>query len=474
MNRVKPTRCTGSVQVDDLFIGVRILGETGKSRIDRVHCQSAVLRVRRRASVTVGTMPESGVDSEGVMSIEPATDVVIIGGGIAGSSLGAALAQAGLGVTIVERESRFRDRVRGEGIHAWGVAEAEKLGLLDVLRGAEAAELSYWRVFQNRQPVNDAMNIPEFSKLGFGEWSIYHPAMQDALIAHAEERGATICRPAKVTSVRVGREPEVVAAVNGDERRLRCRLVVGADGRLSGTRRWIGATKQNDPLDNHHIGGVLIRGHQMDGQSVYTGDGESAFTFNVSRADGTARTYLIGTPAKLAEYRSRDRVMEFIRECESTLPEDTFAGAEPAGPLAIYPGTNIWADRLTGDGVVLIGDAAMATDPSFGCGLSLVFRDVRVLRDLLLDGDNWQSAIEEFAIRHHAYAWSVRCYIAWNTSLSFSDDPDVSLRRERFQHARKEDPEGGGYGRIIHAGPGDGLPTDEAMRRRWLGEDLVG
>ncbi len=407
------------------------------------------------------------------MSSDHVMDVVIVGGGVAGASLGAALAQAGLGVTIVEREARFRDRVRGEGIHAWGVAEAEKLGLLDVLRDAGATELPFWRVFQNRELANDPMNIPEFSKLGFGEWSVYHPAMQDALIAHAEECGATILRPAKVTGICVGREPEVVVTANGDERQIKCRLVVAADGRLSGARRWIGAIMQNDPLDHHHIGGVLIRGHQMDGVSVYTGDGDDVFTFNVSRADGTARTYLVGKPAKLAEYRSRDRVLAFIRECESTLPVDSFARAEPAGPLAIYPGTNIWADRLTGDGVVLIGDAAMATDPSFGCGLSLVFKDARVLRDLLLDENDWQRAIEEFARRHIAYAWSVRCYIFWNTSLSFSDDPDAPARRERFMRARQQDPEGGGYGRIIHAGPGDGLPTDEAMRRRWLGEDLV-
>ncbi len=407
------------------------------------------------------------------MSIDFSTDVVIVGGGVAGSSLGAALAQAGLGVTIVEREARFRDRVRGEGIHAWGVAEAEKLGLLEVLRGAGATELSYWRTFQNRQSAGDPLLIPEFSRLGFGEWSIYHPAIQDALIAHAERCGASILRPAKVTAIRHGRSVEVTVRRHDKETRLRARLVVAADGRLSGMRKLIGARTENDPLDHHHIGGVLIRGHAMDGVSVYVGDKDDAFTFNVSRADGTARTYLIGTPAKLAEYRSRDRVNELIRECEATLPVDTFAGAEPAGPLAIYPETNIWADRLTADGVVLIGDAAMATDPSFGCGLSLVFKDARVLRDLLLDDEDWQHAIEEFARRHMAYAWSVRCYIAWTSSLNFTNDPDVPERKERFQRARQVDPEGGGYGRIIHAGPGDGLPTDDAMRRRWLGEDLV-
>lgn len=407
------------------------------------------------------------------MSTTQLTDVTIIGGGVAGASLGAALAQAGLGVTIIEREARFRDRVRGEGIHAWGVAEAQKLGLLDVLRAAGATELPLFRHYQDRELSSEPVSIPEISGLGFGEWSVYHPAMQDALIAHAIACGTAVVRPARVSVVRTGRSPEVVVTGDGGDHTIKSRLVVGADGRLSGVRRWIGATMQHDPLDHHHIGGCLLRGHQLSGDSVYTGAREDLSTFTVPRADGTVRTYLMTRPEILTSFRSRDSVMEFIRACESILPEGSFAGSEPVGPLAIYPGTNIWADRLTGDGIVLIGDAALATDPSFGCGLSLVFRDVRELRDCLLDCDDWQLAIKEFARRHLAYAWPIRCYTIWTSSLRYSTDPGVVERRERFMRARQLDPDGGGYARIIHAGPGDGLTTDERMRRRWLGEDLI-
>jgi flavin-dependent dehydrogenase len=43
-------------------------------------------------------------------------DLVIVGGGLAGSSLGLNMARAGAKVLILDREDRFRDRVRGEGI----------------------------------------------------------------------------------------------------------------------------------------------------------------------------------------------------------------------------------------------------------------------------------------------------------------------------------------------------------------------
>ena len=46
-------------------------------------------------------------------------DVVIVGGGVGGSSLGAALAGSGLSVALLERTTSFEDRVRGEWIAPW-------------------------------------------------------------------------------------------------------------------------------------------------------------------------------------------------------------------------------------------------------------------------------------------------------------------------------------------------------------------
>jgi 2-polyprenyl-6-methoxyphenol hydroxylase-like FAD-dependent oxidoreductase len=59
-----------------------------------------------------------------------AADVVVIGGGIAGSGLASMLARAGVSVTVLERTKTFPDRVRGEMWTPWGVAIADEIGLL--------------------------------------------------------------------------------------------------------------------------------------------------------------------------------------------------------------------------------------------------------------------------------------------------------------------------------------------------------
>jgi 2-polyprenyl-6-methoxyphenol hydroxylase-like FAD-dependent oxidoreductase len=59
-------------------------------------------------------------------------DLVIIGGGIAGNALAAALARAGNSVLVLERFRVYRDRVLGEYFQPWGVAELQTLGLFDM------------------------------------------------------------------------------------------------------------------------------------------------------------------------------------------------------------------------------------------------------------------------------------------------------------------------------------------------------
>src|SRR5215472_8537969 len=63
-------------------------------------------------------------------------DVAVVGAGIGGSALAAALSIQGLRVALLERDLSYVDRVRGEYMAPWGVAELRRLGLLDTLTAA--------------------------------------------------------------------------------------------------------------------------------------------------------------------------------------------------------------------------------------------------------------------------------------------------------------------------------------------------
>ena len=57
-------------------------------------------------------------------------DIITVGGGLGGSALAKAMAAHGAKVLVLEREKQFKDRIRGEFMAPWGVAEARSWALM--------------------------------------------------------------------------------------------------------------------------------------------------------------------------------------------------------------------------------------------------------------------------------------------------------------------------------------------------------
>src|SRR5262245_56851272 len=343
-------------------------------------------------------------------------DVVIVGGGIAGSSLAAALATGGLGVVVVEREPRFRDRVRGESIHPWGVGVARELGLLDTLRTSGAHPLPFWREYAGRE-LRTSYGWHDRAPEGLSEWAIYHPRMQEGLLAHAASVGAEVARPAQAAAVTGGSRPEVdIVAADGSAMRLRARLLVGADGRQSAVRRLLGAVPEYDPV-HHAIGGCLLDGVALDADSTHVAVIPGGRILIFPQGGDRARTYVVCSTQEGATFRGTEASSTFIRRVANALPEGALADTVPAGPTAFFPNADQWSSKLADGCVALAGDAAGANDPSIGHGLSISFRDARELRDLLTDGTPWDGALREYEGRRRRYLEVFRIYAHWLTSL---------------------------------------------------------
>jgi menaquinone-9 beta-reductase len=159
-------------------------------------------------------------------------DLLIIGGGIAGATLGRAMALTGAQVLIVEKEVEFRDRVRGEVLLPWGSVEAKELGIYDVLLGSCAREAprEYFYIAGEPSPPRDFLTSTPKSTCVL---SFYHPEMQEALLTEAASVGAAVWRGATLRAVTSDAKPQVKIEVGGETRQMSAKLVVGADGRES-------------------------------------------------------------------------------------------------------------------------------------------------------------------------------------------------------------------------------------------------
>jgi 2-polyprenyl-6-methoxyphenol hydroxylase-like FAD-dependent oxidoreductase len=167
-------------------------------------------------------------------------DLITIGGGLGGAALAKMLTEHGKRVLVVERETAFKDRVRGEWIAPWGVAEAQKLGLYEPFLEGGAHVTPYWNDLM--QPLRDLRTT---TPQRLAALTLYHPAMQETVLDCAHKEGAEVWRGATVSGLQPGDPPGVSIARDGRVIELTAQLIACADGRNSSARSWAGfATKR--------------------------------------------------------------------------------------------------------------------------------------------------------------------------------------------------------------------------------------
>jgi menaquinone-9 beta-reductase len=391
-------------------------------------------------------------------------DLVIVGGGLAGSSLGLNMARAGVKVLILDREARFRDRVRGEGIFPWGCAEARSLGIYQDLLERCGWEIRTWRRHLGAERTADR-DLAATTPSGLGMLNFRHEEMQEVLIGLAEKAGATVRRPAEVVGVNPGPCPEVRLR---DGERATARLVVGADGRASPVRGWGGFTVCRNP-DFLVIASTVHEGLGAPDDAIQSclsiERGQSMLLYPLGA--GVHRSYLIHRAADRAQRFSGERdAAAFLAACQDmAMPAEWFRAAKQNGLLASFDSSASWVDHPARDGVVLIGDAAGASDPTYGCGLALALRDVRLLRDQLLAEPDWTIAADRYAEAHDRDFSGLKRITDWFTDMNFSTGPAADAARARSMPLRAADPS-----RIpdMH-GLGPDAPSDEHARMRFYG-----
>lgn len=398
----------------------------------------------------------------------PSVDVAIIGGGIAGSSLAIVLSRAGFEVALVERQPTYRDRIRGEAIHPWGAHEVSTLGMRSLLDEAGAISLPFWTRYRDAEAAEPYAWTDDFPD-SHGGISVNHVRLQQVLLQGARDEGVRVFQPASASLLERHDGWDITVATGEGEVRMRARLLVGADGQRSATRTLIGGSSRRDPV-HHQMGGMLVRGVDLPDDSAHQAFDEAGFAMVYLQENDLARVYYVCSSQEAVAPQGSSATDAFLAKARSLYPEGAFARAESAGPVGFFPNADLVSDRVAARNAVLIGDAASANDPSQGHGLSLVYRDIRVLLDLLRD-ESMANVPERFAAARHSYYSVLREHARWAAPLATNTGDEIEALRAQVQRAREADPTAGGFAGLFATGP-DGLRTDERARSHFYGEDL--
>lgn len=311
-------------------------------------------------------------------------DVVIVGGGLAGASLAAALAGSRLRIALIERR---RPAVPGPewdtrvySLTPASIAFLEELGVWSRLEAGRVAPVYDMRVFGD-----DRRSSLHFSAYESGleqlAATVESNRLQHALWQAIEgQRNLSLLCPEAPAQLRLSGGAVEIGLESG--RSLSARLAVGADGADSCLRQAAGIQVRSK---NYGQQGVVAnfaceRKHRNAAYQWFRRDGVLAYlplpqeriSIVWSTPDAHARELLALAPAQLCS-----RVAEAGGQ--------TLGSLEPLTPPAGFHLMSMNAEQLTQGRVALVGDAAHVVHPLAGQGINLGFGDAHALADLLYD-----------------------------------------------------------------------------------------
>src|SRR5579872_163491 len=301
-------------------------------------------------------------------------DVIVVGGGPAGSVLAWALAGRGVDVVVLERATFPREKVCGDFVEPGGLRILRAMGCLDDLETPLPIDAT--RVYFGPKLAYRSA-IPYYDEAGGAppHGHIVPRHLLDArLMECAAAASATIRQACAAT--RVLREDGLVrVGVREGERdhTLSARLVIGADGAESVVARSFGLRR----TDRRHIGlsqRAYVEGVEVEGGEATIWFDEDLFpgygwmfpmpggraNVGVGMLSETCHRYDLSVPKAFATH------LEKLRIRHPGCARIGLASRPLGGAVKMYGGI----ERNHFDGGLLIGDAGSFVDPMTGEGIT--------------------------------------------------------------------------------------------------------
>lgn len=387
-------------------------------------------------------------------------DVVVVGGGPAGSTTAGLLALRGWRVLLLDRARFPRPKPCGECLNPGALEALGRLGLLDAVLALDPAPLAGWRIRASGRDVEGRFAAPLH---GLG---VPRSDLDAVLLECARSRGVEVREGARVTGVMAapsrGGPVRVLWRSGGrSDESLETRAVVGADGLRSVVSRSLGLVARPPKLRKVSLTCRLAwSGPPLSGGILDVEDGITLGLAPVRRSGRLWNATVTAGSNRWGGAMARDPA-GFVRAVlDDRMGRDSgrrvVGGPWASGPFD-WPVRRAWAP-----GVALVGDAAGYFDPFTGQGIHQALRSAELAAGAV-DATLRASGTDWVALR--AYGQALRAELRgtrWLQRLL-----EAVMARPRLRGSVLDALSGGGALDELVRVTGDAAPVSALLRPRW-------
>jgi flavin-dependent dehydrogenase len=325
-------------------------------------------------------------------------DVIVIGGGPAGSSVASILSREGRKVILFEKEQFPRHHI-GESLMTDTYWTFQRMGFLEKLKASPftvkySVQFANFAGRESRPFYFFEANHHESAVT----WQVTRSVFDQMLIEHAEEQGATVHQRTAIKEVLFDgdRAYGVEAQMpDGTVQRFTAKVVVDATGQsaiLSNKFRW----RVRDPKLKKAVLYSYFKGAHREpdlngGATLVlrTPPGSGGWFWYIPLENDITSVGIVADPDYLMRDRGKDLAKIFdeeIEKCESC--RRRVAGAERVDKIYSIVDYSYRSKRCAGDGFILIGDAYGFLDPIYSSGVLLALKMAELAADAIHDAFN--------------------------------------------------------------------------------------
>ncbi|MFV0337396.1 MAG: NAD(P)/FAD-dependent oxidoreductase [Chthoniobacterales bacterium] len=299
-------------------------------------------------------------------------DVIVIGGGPAGSTVANLLAHAGKRVLLFEKASFPRFHI-GESLLPYNHSIFEELGVLEELNSDAfvskvGAQIGLWNGNKVTKFVFTNSPFTEFTS----SWQVQRSHFDQVLLKQAASRGADVCENCEIMAWTILPENVSVKTRGGDT--YTARYLVDA----SGTNNFTGNREKLKTLNPHlqkiavftHFSGVPeLPGSEAGDTLIFRHPQAWFWAIPLGNQKCSVGVVFDKSLLKKTKLSPEELFQTFVNE--SPALKVRLQDAEPTMPLRTIVDFSYTNKRLVSERLIRIGDAAGFVDPIFSSGVYL-------------------------------------------------------------------------------------------------------